>query len=202
MKNIKYSRFFSLFAVVAYVLNACTTMPAGQNVNSGGQETQAVETAEVENANFDVNSNNVDNANDVNENDNASNANDNQNDNDNDNVNENSNANDNSAMEVEAEVTGVVEAMTLEVITVNGVDYKIADFTEFKDLIVVGDSVKINAIVNADGSLTIKEIEKVDDESVGDNSNSNNANDNLNSNDDNDNENENDNNSNSNNNNG
>jgi len=58
------------------------------------------------------------------------------------------------------EVFGIVEAMTAESITVNGIVYSLANFTEFKDAIFVGDQVKLHVIANPDGTLTIREIEK------------------------------------------
>jgi hypothetical protein len=140
----------------------------------------------------DANANsNGDNQNDSNANDNASNSNDNQNDNsnsangndDNSNGNSNGNSNDNSSSGSDQEVSGVVEAMTTGSITINGVVYKLADFTEFKDLIALGDQVKVHVIVNADGTITIREIEKTAGTGIGgDNSNGNGSNDNSNSN--------------------
>lgn len=83
---------------------------------------------------------------------------------------------------VEVEIFGVVESLTETTITVNGVTYNIlADFTEFKDVISVGDQVKIHVIVNADGTFTIREIEI----SIGDDNDNANINSNVNSNDDN-----------------
>lgn len=73
------------------------------------------------------------------------------------------------------EVFGAVEAMTASTIVVNGVTYNLLSSTEFKDVIGVGDQVKLHVIVNADGTLAIREIEK----STGggdDNSNSSNSN--------------------------
>jgi len=129
-----------------------------------------------------ANSNN-DNQNDSNANDNTSNSNDNQDDNSN---SDNGNANDNSSDGEEQEVSGLVEAVTAESITINGVTYMFADFTEFKDLIVSGDQVKLHVIVNADGTFTIREIEKTVATGVDDgNSNNNGSDDNSNSNDDN-----------------
>jgi hypothetical protein len=117
-------------------------------------------------------------------------------------VDDNSNAaNDNgnsAASSATAEVLGAVEDITVDAIVINGVTYGLASFTEFKGVIAVGDQVKIHVIVNADGTLTIREIERTaggagDDNSNAnvndDNSNSSNSNDNgnsSNSNDDND----------------
>jgi Domain of unknown function (DUF5666) len=71
----------------------------------------------------------------------------------------------------EVEVFGMVEALTANTITVNGLTYNLASFTEFKDPIVIGDQVKLHVMSNPDGTLSIRELEK----SVGfsdDNSNS------------------------------
>lgn len=97
--------------------------------------------------------------------------------NDNGNANANSNSNDNSAglgSGTEQEITGVVDAIAADSVTVNGVTYQFASFTEFKQAIAVGDQVKLHVIVNADGSLTVREIEKFAGTSMGDdNSNTN-----------------------------
>jgi hypothetical protein len=57
------------------------------------------------------------------------------------------------------EVVGVVEAITDSTITVDGVTYPLADFTEFKGTLAVGNQVTVHVIVNADGTLTVREIE-------------------------------------------
>lgn len=139
------------------------------------------------------------NANDANSNDDNANVNgDDGNLNDNTNGaddNGNANANSNDGMDDEDEVFGVVESITTDSITIGGVTYTIASFTEFNNIISVGDQVKIHVIVNADGTLSIREIEKStagDD----DNSNSNGDDSNGNSNDDDSNDNSNDDNSN------
>ena len=89
----------------------------------------------------------------------------------------------------EVEIFGVVESMTETTVTVNGVTYNIVTgLTEFKDVISVGDQVKIHIIVNADGTFTIREIERsTSDDNASANSNDDNGND-SNSNDDNGNE--------------
>ena len=128
---------------------------------------------------------NVANANDSNSNDDNANVNDNTNTgDDNSNGNVNGNANDNTAPAgPEQEMFGVVEAITTDSITIGGVAYSLASFTEFKNLIAVGDQVKIHVIVNADGTLTIREIEKSGGAGIGDdNSNSNDDNSNFNDN--------------------
>ena len=112
------------------------------------------------------------NANDDNANSNDANSND---DNSNDNGNANDNGNDNSNTSgTEQEVSGVVQAIGTGTITIDGVTYNLTDSTEFKDAIAVGDQVKIHVVANADGTLTIREVEKVSGTSIGnDNGNSN-----------------------------
>jgi predicted small secreted protein len=134
------------------------------------------------------------NGNDSNSNDTAANSNDagnaNTNDNTNANTNTNVNSNDdnsNSAPSGTAqEFSGTVQAITQDSITINGVTYQLANFTEFKTPIVLGDQVKIHVIVNADGTLTIREIEKTTGSLIGNDNGDDNSN--LNSNDDNSND--------------
>lgn len=137
------------------------------------------------------------NGNDSNSNDPAANSNDagnvNANTNDSTNANTNTNANSNDDNSNTAppsgaaqEISGTVQAITKDSITINGVTYKLASFTEFKSLIVVGDQVKIHIIANADGTLAIREIEKVSGTGIG--SSNSNSNSNVNSNDDNSND--------------
>jgi len=95
----------------------------------------------------------------------------NDNSNDNSNANDNNNGNGNDAVDGQNEVIGVVDAITSDTITIDGVVYNLADFTEFKNGIVTGDQVKIHVIVNADGTFTISEIEK--SAGIGDDDNSN-----------------------------
>jgi len=135
----------------------------------------------------DTNSNSA-NDNGTNSNDNA-NVNDNSNANSNANSNDNGNANSNGATGMEQEFMGTVQAITTQSITINGITYSLAQFTEFKGAIAVGDQVKIHVIANADGTLTIREIEKTSGGAIGDdngngNGNSNDDNGNSNSNDD------------------
>lgn len=73
------------------------------------------------------------------------------------------------------EIVGSVEAITMDTITIDGVTYNLASFTEIKDTLSVGDQVKVHVIVNADGTITVREIEKsaaatVDDHSSNSNS--------------------------------
>ena len=124
----------------------------------------------------------IESANPDDANDNDSNVNDDNTNSGNDNENDNSNANSNDSMGDDQEIHGVVDAVTDDSVTVDGVVYSIADFTEFKSLVAVGDQVKVEFTVNADGTFTIHEIEK--SSSIGDeNSNDGNANYNKNSND-------------------
>jgi hypothetical protein len=74
------------------------------------------------------------------------------------------------------EVFGTVEALSADVITVNGVTYNLANFTEMKGALQVGDQVKVHVTLNADGALTVREIEK-SAASVGDNGNASSSND-------------------------
>jgi hypothetical protein len=69
------------------------------------------------------------------------------------------------------EIFGTIEAITADTITVNGVTYNLAQgFTEIKDSLAVGNQVKVHVILNADGTFTIREIEKSVGTSVDDNS--------------------------------
>ena len=70
------------------------------------------------------------------------------------------------------EVYGVVDAISSSSVTVDGVTYSVADFTEFKDVIAVGNQVKLHVVANADGTFTISEIEKTTGTMIGDNSSS------------------------------
>jgi len=147
----------------------------------------------IESASADDGSSNTNaNSNDDNSNDAASNDNVNTNDNTNssdDNGNSNTNANSNDGMSGSGdEVYGVVEVITSDSITIDGVTYSLADFTEFNDLVAVGDQVVIHVIVNSDGTVTISEIEL--STSIGGNSNDDNSN--INGSDDNSNNNSND----------
>ena len=61
---------------------------------------------------------------------------------------------------MEKEIFGVVDSITADSVTVAGVTYPFSAFTEFKAAIAAGDYVKLHVIVNADGSMTVREIEK------------------------------------------
>jgi len=126
---------------------------------------------------------NAANGNDDNSNDDNATTNDNTNTgNDNGDVNSNDDNNNTAPTGPEQEAFGVVEAITDETITIGGIAYSIANFTEFKDLIAVGDQVKVHVIVNADGTLTIREIEKSTGTGIGDDSGNSNSNSNFNGN--------------------
>jgi len=118
---------------------------------------------------------NDDNSNDVNENEDNSNG-----DNGND---------DNSNGDDENEIVGVVTAMDMDAgtITIDGQVFNLADFTEFKDTIQVTDTVKLHLIVNADGTMTVSEVELSDSSEIGDgNGNDDNSNDSISDDDDDD----------------
>jgi hypothetical protein len=145
----------------------------------------AVSAVRIEGANANSNDDrtNASNSNDGNSNDNhatdiASNSNDGQADNSNaangnTNASVNDSGNNNSATGPEQEVFGTVQAITSESVTINGVTYMISDLTEFKDLIAVGDSIKMHVIANADDTFTVREIERSAGAGSDDNSNSN-----------------------------
>ncbi|MBI3739340.1 MAG: hypothetical protein HY258_09875 [Chloroflexi bacterium] len=80
------------------------------------------------------------------------------------------------------EAVGVVTAVDASTITVDGVVYNLADFTEIKGTINVGDTVKIEFVTNADGTLTITEVKASSSLGSNDNGNSNEDNQNGNSN--------------------
>jgi len=61
----------------------------------------------------------------------------------------------------QTEIFGAVEAITTDAITINGVTYTLTQgFTEIKDILAIGDQVKLHVIPNADGTFTVREIEK------------------------------------------
>lgn len=64
---------------------------------------------------------------------------------------------------VATEITGVVEALTADSVTVGSVTYPLAIFTDIDDAIMVGDLVEIEFIVNADGTFTVLDVDKSDD---------------------------------------
>jgi len=66
------------------------------------------------------------------------------------------------------EFSGLVSAMDAGSWTVGGLTFLITPSTEIKDIIVVGDFVKIEASVATDGTMTALEIELDDDQQIGD----------------------------------
>jgi hypothetical protein len=85
------------------------------------------------------------------------------------------------------EILGVIEAITDTSVTIGGVVYQLTNLSEVQGLLAVGDEVRIQYLVNADGTFAIRQIEL---RSLGeDNANGNgNDNSNENSNDDNSND--------------
>jgi len=60
------------------------------------------------------------------------------------------------------EVLGVVTAIDATTITVDGVVYNLADFTEIEGTIQVGDTVKLEFITNPDGTLSVRAVKVAD----------------------------------------
>jgi len=87
------------------------------------------------------------------------------------------------------EAVGTVDAITDTSVTIGGQTFTFASGVEMKDQIQPGDVVKLHFAVNADGSLSVREIELADPAQIGDangnddNSNDTNVNDNSNVND-------------------
>ncbi|MDP1713547.1 MAG: DUF5666 domain-containing protein [Anaerolineales bacterium] len=140
----------------------------------------------------DANSNDV-NSNDANSNDDNSNDANSNDDNSNDSNSNDDNSNgglvfDNSG----TEAFGTVDSITIDTVVIGGQTFTVANGAEFKDQILPGDFVKVHFSLNADGTLSITEIETWDPALVSDgNSNDDNGNDD-NSNDDNGNDDSND----------
>jgi hypothetical protein len=67
----------------------------------------------------------------------------------------------------EKEIIGVINDISSDSITIDGVVYHFAPFTEVQGIIAVGDTVKLHVIVNADGSFTVREAEKVAGTGIG-----------------------------------
>lgn len=145
----------------------------------------------------DANSNDA-NSNDANSNDANSNDANSNDDNGNDaNSNEDDDNDDNSDDglvfdDSGTEAYGTVESITTDTVVISGQTFTIAYGAEFKDQILPGNFVKVHFSLNADGTMSITEIETWDPALVSeDNSNSNSNDDNSNddnSNDDNDND--------------
>ena len=119
----------------------------------------------------------ADNSNDVNSNDVNSNSNGNDNSNANSNDNDNVNDNTNGGLVIDSSSTeafGKVESITLDTVVIGGQIFTIANGAEFKNQIQAGDFVKVHFSLNADGTMSITEIETWDPALVtNDNSNSN-----------------------------
>lgn len=77
----------------------------------------------------------------------------------------------------EKEVFGTVDAISTTSVTVDGVEYSFSSFTEFSKAIQAGDTVKLHVIVNADGTFTVREMEKTAGMGSGDDNSNNNASD-------------------------
>ncbi len=161
----------SLTALDANIKVGDTVKVEASVLQDGSVVAVKIESSGADDANSNSSNDNSGNANDGNVNDANTNSDDNSNVNDN--SNDNTNGNGNEAVGSQDEVTGVVEVITSNTITIDGVVYNLADFTEFKGGIAVGDQVKIHVIVNADGTLTIREIEKSTGFGTDDNSNGN-----------------------------
>jgi hypothetical protein len=111
----------------------------------------------------------ADNSNDANSNVTNSNSNSNGNANDNDNTNGGLVIDDSST-----EAFGNVESITLTEIVIGGQAFSVANGAEFKNQFQAGDFVKVHFFINADGTMSITEIEIWDPALVtNDNSNSN-----------------------------
>ena len=112
----------------------------------------------------DVNSNDA-NGNDVNSNDDNSNG---------DNSNDGSLTIDDSG----SEAFGTVDSVSADAVVIGGQTFTITNSAEFKDQIQAGDFVKVHFALNADGTMSILEIESWDSALVGnDNSSDSNTND-------------------------
>jgi hypothetical protein len=57
------------------------------------------------------------------------------------------------------EAFGTVESITVDTVVIDGQTFTIANGAEFKDLIQAGDFVKVHFSLNADGTMSITEIE-------------------------------------------
>ncbi len=65
--------------------------------------------------------------------------------------------------EDESEVVGVVTAIDASSITIDGTVYSLSAFTEIDGDVQAGDTVKLELVTNADGTVTVREVEKTDD---------------------------------------
>lgn len=133
----------------------------------GSMVVNRVETPSAAVNSNDVNSNDV-NSNDVNSNDvNSNDA----------NSNSNTNVNTNDGLVIDnssTEAFGKVESITLDTVMIGGQAFTIANGAEFKNQIQAGDFVKVHFLLNADGTMSITQIETWDPASITNgNSNSN-----------------------------
>jgi hypothetical protein len=77
------------------------------------------------------------------------------------------------------EILGVIEAITDTSVTIGGVVYQLTNLSEVQGLLAVGDEVRIQYLVNADGTFAIRQIEL---RSLGEDNANGNGNDNSNEN--------------------
>jgi hypothetical protein len=135
---------------------------------------------------------NTDNGNDANSNDdngNDANSNNSNSNGDNGNAGNSNDDNSNGGLVFDnngTEAFGTVDSITTDAVVIGGQTFIIANGAEFKNQVLAGDFVKVHFTLNADGTLSITEIEIWDPALLGDgNSNSNDDNGNeVNSNDD------------------
>jgi uncharacterized membrane protein YgcG len=133
--------------------------------------------------NANSNGDNTNNSNGNNDNSNNANSNDANSNDSNSNVSNSNDANSNDAGG--SEIFGTVEVITDSSITIDGQTFNFQAGAEIKGDILVGAFVKIHLEQNADGTVTVRQVELSDPSQIGDD-NSNNANsNNSNSNDDN-----------------
>jgi hypothetical protein len=121
----------------------------------GSMVVNSVEVPNAADNSNDVNSNDV-NSNDVNSND--ANSND-------ANSNSNTNVNTNDGLVIDnssTEAFGKVENITLDTVMIGGQAFTIANGAEFKNQIQAGDFVKVHFLLNADGTMSITQIETWD----------------------------------------
>jgi len=60
--------------------------------------------------------------------------------------------------EANGEVKGLVTALDASTITVDGIVYNLANFSEVKGTLQIGDAVKLEFVTNPDGTLTVREV--------------------------------------------
>jgi hypothetical protein len=153
-----YSKSIFVLVIFTLLAAACSSGGLNQPANTQTNTNQTTQVAENQNnANEQQNENSILNAN-SNENSNE-NTNENTNQNANDNANANSNANDNASQGTEIEIEGIVESVQPGSVVVNGEEINIEDFPEASPLLLPGVTVKIKAVVQADGSLLAVRVE-------------------------------------------